>query len=494
MSFITLRVRLALAAFLIFVSAIASSKTLHFSDQTAVNKKVPTTTSSPEARKLFLQGREARENWRLPEALDAWRAAVQKDPNFALAHVYVSFYTPDPKEELSARSAAKRLASGTTPGEQLLIRWFTGAKEGDFIPAIFAMNDLLAQYPNDKWLLFQAGRWLILQRRWDKGIDLLERALALDPDYTAALNQIGYAYASFAAQFDKAYAVMERYSKIKPQEPNPLDSWGEILREGGEFEKSLEKYRKALLLDGHFYSAQLGLADTYAVMGQEDRARTEYEKAIQQASNQRDQVSYMNQMALTYVREGKFEQADHAYLKSAEHARRLGLFDMQADAHRFMGMYQPDIDKALAHLDEAAKILHENRSIAAENMQLVLSRVLYARVWRATRAGKIDVAADAVPDLGKVADQSGSNLVRQNYQGAAGMLALARGKYSDAIAHLEEEDRFTHLISMEQLAMAYEKNGDRDQANQLRAALKRANFSNIEQALVTMPMRQSATN
>ncbi len=74
------------------------------------------------------------------------------------------------------------------------------------------------------------------------------------------------------------------------------------------------------------------------------------------------------------------------------------------------------------------------------------------------------------------------------------MLALARGKYSDAIAHLEEEDRLTHLISMEQLATAYEKNGDRDQANQLRAALKRANFSNMEQALITVPLRKSGVN
>jgi hypothetical protein len=45
---------------------------------------------------------------------------------------------------------------------------------------------------------------------------------------------------------------------------------------------------------------------------------------------------------------------------------------------------------------------------------------------------------------------------------------------------------------MEQLMLAYEKNGDQDQANELRAALKRANFSNMEQALVAMPMRKMA--
>jgi tetratricopeptide (TPR) repeat protein len=483
--------RVLLVAFLPTLVAISASAKVPVPQLPAANE-VPVTTPSAEARRLFLQGRESRENWHLTEALDAWRDATKKDPKFALAHVYVSFYTPDPKEELAARTSAKRLAGGASSGEQLLIRWFTGAKEGDFISAIAAMNDLLSQYPKDKWLLFQAGRWLILQRRWDKGIDLLERALAVDPDYTAALNQIGYAYASFTWQFEKAYAVMEHYSKIKPHEPNPHDSWGEILREGGQFEKSLEQYRQALALDPHFYSAQLGLADTYAVMGDEQRARVEYEKAIQQASNQRDQVSYMNQLALTFVREAKYDLADQAYSKSAEHARKLGLFDMQADAHRFMAMYQPNIDKALAQLDEAAKIIHENNSVAAENMQLVLSRVLYIRAWKAIGAGKIETAAKAVEDLGKIANRSGSNLIRQNYHGAAGMLATAQGKYLDAIAHLEEEDRFTHLISMEQLMLAYEKNGDQDQANELRAALKRANFSNMEQALVAIPMRKMA--
>jgi hypothetical protein len=44
---------------------------------------------------------------------------------------------------------------------------------------------------------------------------------------------------------------------------------------------------------------------------------------------------------------------------------------------------------------------------------------------------------------------------------------------------------------MEQLALAYEKNGDREPANDLKAALKRANFSNMEQALVTMPLRKA---
>jgi tetratricopeptide (TPR) repeat protein len=452
-------------------------------------REVPLTTRSTEARELFLQGRAYRENWHLPEALQAWRSAALKDPNFAMAHLFVSFYTPDPQEEVKARAEARRLAPRASRGEQLMVQWYAGAKEGNFIPAIAAMNDVLELYPRDKWLLFQAGRWLILQRRWDKGQALLERALAVDPDYTAALNQIGYLYASSGPQFERSFKTFEHYAQIRPREPNPQDSWAEVLRMAGEYQKSLEHYRKALEIDPTFYSSQLGLADNYALLGDQTRARAEYEKAIQMTDNQRDQIAYKNQIALTYVREGNYDQADQHYLKVAGEARAMGLADLEADCHRYIAMYQPDLDAALKHLDEAEKIIHGNRSVDAEHMNLALSRVLYVRAWRAAKASRTSMIADATAKLEKLSKHSGSNLIRQNYEAAAGMLALAHGKYPDAVAHLEEEDLYTHLISMEQAALAYEKNGNQRDAARLRDMVKHSNVPGIEYVLVVAPLR-----
>jgi tetratricopeptide (TPR) repeat protein len=457
--------------------------------KSAAPQEVPLTTRSAEARELFLQGRAYRENWRLPEALQAWRSAEVQDPNFAMAHLFVSFYTPDPKEELKARTEARRLAPHASRGEQLMIQWYAGAKEGNFIPAIAAMNDVLGLYPRDKWLLFQAGRWLILQRRWDKGQGLLERALVVDPDYTAALNQIGYLYASSGPQFERSFKTFEHYAQIRPREPNPQDSWAEVLRMAGEYQKSLEHYRKALEIEPQFASSQLGLADDYALMGDETRARAEYEKAIQMTDNPRDKIAYKNQIALTYVREGSFEQADQQYLKVAVEARGLGLADLEADCHRYMAMYQPDVDAALKHLDEAEKIIHGNHSVDAEHMNLALSRALYVRAWRGARASRTSVIADTTAKLEKLSKRSGSNLIRQNYEAAEGMLALANGKYSDAVAHLEEEDLYTHLISMEQAALAYEKNGNQRDAGRLREVIRHSNVPGIEYVLVVAPMR-----
>jgi tetratricopeptide (TPR) repeat protein len=486
--------RCVLIGLFAFIFCLAGGSLRANAKESAARAELSLTTKSPEARRLFLQGRSYRENWRLPEALQAWRAAAQKDQNFALAQLYVSMYTPDPKEEASARAAAWRLAPQASHGEQLMVQWFASAKEGNFVAAIAAINDVVELYPKDKWILFQSGRWMILQRNWEKGQALLERALALDPDYIAALNQLGYLYASYGPQFEKSFKAFEHYSRVRPHEPNPQDSWAEVLRMAGEYGKALDHYRKALGLDPKFVSSQLGIADTYALMGDEARARLEYEKAIQMAPNQREKITYMVQLALTYVREGNLDTAGQHYSKIAQSAHEFGMFDVEADCHRYMAMYDPDFERAMGHLDAAEKVIREDHSVAAEDLDLALSRVLLIRAWRASRAGKTNIIAGVVSDLHKLSSRNASNLIRQNYHSAAGMLALAQGKYSDAVSHLEEEDRFTHLIAMEQLALAYEKTGNREEANKLRADLKRSHLTGIEQVVVADPMRDKAAS
>lgn len=460
----------------------------------AAPTEVPLTTTSSEARHLFLDGRHYREDWRLGEALQSWRAAARKDPNFAMAHLYVSLFTTDPGEAGEERSNAKRLMMTVTLGEQLTIEWLADAEEGNFLPAIAAMNDLLETYPKDKWLLFQAGRWLVLQRRWDKGQALLERALAVDPDYTAALNQLGYLYAAHGPQFDKAFKTFAHYAQVRPHEPNPQDSWAEVLRMSGNYQQALEHYRMALEIDPKFDASQRGIADTYAMMGDQVRARAEYEKAIQMRRNAHDQLSDRQQIALTYVREGKYDLADQNYLKIAAHARDQQLGDLQADCYVSMAMYQPDVDKTMVLLAQAEDVIQANRLATSQDISMALSRVLYVRTWRAAGAGRTGPAADAVSRLDKLASQTGNNLIQQSYHGAAGMLALAQGKYADAVTNLEEDDLSTRLISMEQMALAYEKSGKAEEAARLREELKHTNLAGIEQVVVVTPLRKSGAS
>ena len=71
------------------------------------NKTMPLTTSSPKARELYKQAVTDFENFYMERANVGWRVAIAADPNFALAHACIAFYSRNPEE---ADAATVKLA------------------------------------------------------------------------------------------------------------------------------------------------------------------------------------------------------------------------------------------------------------------------------------------------------------------------------------------------------------------------------------------------
>src|SRR5258708_28354407 len=118
----------------------------------------------------------------------------------------------------------------------------------------------------------------------------------------------------------------------------------------GNFEGSLQHYRAALKIDPDFVTSQVGLGDTYALMGNQEQARIEYDKAIRFAHNEADRLTYGMQKATTWVRDGKFAEADTLLLEIAQtaHAKEQDL--QEAQAYRQAAEYQADDKPALRYL------------------------------------------------------------------------------------------------------------------------------------------------
>src|SRR5216684_1711564 len=153
---------------------------------------LPVATSSPKARELYEKGMADYENLYLERCNEDWRAAVQEDPNLAVAWAWIAFNSGNPQEVSAARAKAKELAPKLTPGEQLMVAWIAKVQEGDFIGGISAMNDLLEMYPRDKHLLYLAANWLMAENGDDQAERLLEKALRIDKNFPAALNDLAY--------------------------------------------------------------------------------------------------------------------------------------------------------------------------------------------------------------------------------------------------------------------------------------------------------------
>src|SRR5579862_1839718 len=327
------------------------------------NSSMPITTASPKARALYEKGMQDYENLYLERCNEDWREAVKEDPKLAVAWAWIAFNSGNPEEISAAREKAKALAPKLSPGEQLMVAWVVKVQDGDFIGGISAMNDLLEMFPRDKHLLYLAGNWLMGENGDEQARHIMEKALAIDKNFPAGWNDLAYLYAR-NREFAKAFAAMYRYVALLPTETNPEDSYGELKRMAGDFEGSLQHYRAALKIDPDFVTSQLGLGDTYALMGNQEQARAEYDKAIRFAHNEADRLTYSMQKAMTFVREGNYAEADKSLQDIAQtaHAKEQDL--QEAQALRQMAEYQTDDNAALKHLKLAEESLSHRATIS----------------------------------------------------------------------------------------------------------------------------------
>jgi tetratricopeptide (TPR) repeat protein len=224
--------RRSICAFLVLsflgVCFVAPGYAHHLKQSSATT--MPVTTSSAKARGLYYKGMQDYENLYLERCNDDWRSAVEEDPNLAVAWAWIAFNSTNPAEVGAARAKAKALAPKLTPGEQLMV---VKVQEGDMIGGISAMNDMLEMFPKDKHLLYLAGNWLLLENGDEQSLRIMQKALALDKNFPPALNDLAYVEAR-DRQFAKAFAAMDRYVALLPNEPNPQRQLWRTFAYGGE--------------------------------------------------------------------------------------------------------------------------------------------------------------------------------------------------------------------------------------------------------------------
>ncbi len=425
---------------------------------------IPLTTTSNAARRAFQGGLENLENQQTDRAHLDFRAALSADPNFALAHLFLAYDSTNPTEEAAELAKARSLGANASKAEQLLIEWLAGSREGEYVPAISAMNDLIAQYPEDKFLLYLAGRWMVQRGNYDAAQHLLERATVIDPNYPAALNELGYAYA-FTGSFYLAYESLDKYVTVEPGEPNTEDSYGEISRMAGEYERALTHYRKALQYDSRFIWSQAGIADTYMLMGKESQARAEYAKAMAMSSSPGDRLTFEISTALTYAYAGDDKSFVRAMQDIADEAHSLHFGVDEAIAYHYLAMYSQDPASVIGYSHKALDALSQKSEITPTDADHQRALVLRTMAIHSALTGDSATAHQAVEELQKLVTDSKSEFVELCSEGAEGGVLWAEKKYAEAVPHLEEDQR--NPLSAVRLIQSYRQIGNNDQAAKL---------------------------
>jgi len=456
---------------------------------TANPQQMRLTTTSEHARELFGQAIILSGNYRLDECLKSLRSAVAEDANFAAGWSLLAYFATDAHEAADALTRAQRLAGTSSPSEMLFVRWIAAQKQNDQIAAISNLNDLTKRESDDKFILYLAGRWFVDQRDQQRAVPLFERVLLLDPEFTPVLNRLGYAHAAMG-DMARAEALMQRYVAAMPTDPNPEDSYGDILFKAGRYQEAGGHFEAALKKDPAFGPSQHELGDVFAMLGNQDAAREAYHKSALVAANPRRSLEYRSSIALSYVRDNLYGFADREYAALAAEAKAQKYTDLEAGLQEAMALYQTDDLAALKHLDAAEDAIRDDADLATvthdEHMAVI-------RRWRGVRslhAGNPAMADVCIRVMQQRYEATENEFIGGQLHSLRGAWLLEQKKFTAAIAELEaaSDDAF----SLELLARAKREAGDGVGADVALHKLLAIHSSTMDSVLIVEPLRQKS--
>jgi len=173
--------------------------------------------------------------------------------------------------------------------------------------------------------------------------EAVERALSFEPDLPDALYPKAVIETNFDYNWKGAAETLRKALALAPQDPALLMEAGNLAQARGENAQGLDLFRRAVALDPVNAQARAFLAGSLSVSGKQEEARTEYAREIElnpSAPNSQAGVG------LTYLLEGKFEEAALAAQKDAAVWARPLIVSCARSAQRRV----PESDAALAEL------------------------------------------------------------------------------------------------------------------------------------------------
>jgi tetratricopeptide (TPR) repeat protein len=439
--------------------------------------KIPVTTASPEARDLYLKGRELAEALRATDARKQFEQAVEKDKGFALAWLALAQNSGTTKEFLAALEKAVASAGGASEGEKLLVQAAEAGARGDAMKAKEAFTRLAKLYPNDERAQNLLAGYYFGQQDYPAAIEQYKKATTINPQFSQPYNQLGYAY-RFTEQWDKAEATFKKYIELVPNDPNPYDSYGELLMKMGRFEDSIASYQKALALDPHFNASHIGIGNDDMFLGKYEDARKEFGAILAGARTDGEKRQALFWMAESYIHEGATDKA----LAEAEKERAVAVATGDVASQSQDVNFEAQILLEAGRLDEAAAKLKESLELSdkAEQPQGAKDaahRFALNTETRLALARKDIAGAKAkAAEYGKlVRARNVPNELRLLHE-IDGVVALAEKKWAKAVTELTQATTQDPRVSYE-LALAHQGKGDAAKAKD--AATRAANFNGL---------------
>lgn len=441
--------------------------------------KIAVTTSSEEARKEFLAGRDLAEKLRLTDSIAHFDKAISLDPNFALAELNRANVSPTANEFFGHLKKAVALSAKASDGERMLIQATEAGANANPTKQKELLEQLVAAYPNDERAHFNLGGYYFGQQEFTRAIDHYKKATEIAPDYSTAYNILGYAYRQNEAYSD-AENAFKKYIELIPNDPNPYDSYAELLLKMGRFDEAITQYNKALAIEPTFLNSHFGIAAALAYQGKASEAQAELGKITTKARTDGERRTALFGQMVVAADTGKLDQA------LAEVEKQYALGQKSNDLPAMAGDLQlkGNILLEMGRIEDARKayeqvlktttdstLSQDNKDNAALFHHYNLARVAIAKKDLAT-------AKTETESFRKGAEAAkNANQLKQAHE-LAGRIALEEKNLDAAIAELAQANQQNPDV-LYLLGVAYQGKGDAAKAKE--NLTKAAKFNSLPQ-------------
>jgi tetratricopeptide (TPR) repeat protein len=410
-------------------------------------EKVPVTTSSDEARAYYDEGLALADNLHFVEATAAFTKAVEADPGFAMAYLRLAQTSQSAAAFFKAVGQAEDNAANGSEGEQLYIRALIAAAENDQATQLSAITSLLGMYPKDERTHMQLANYYNGQQNFAEAVKHFGHATSINPNFAGAFNSLGYAHRS-NDNLDGAKAAFARYVELIPDEANPYDSYAELLMEMGEYDESIENYRKAIEIDPHFPSAYAGISINESLKGNAEAAQAAAAEMLAAARNDGEKQGAMFRSVTSHLFAGNTDAAIAVSEERYAMAEAAGVQSTMGGIREYMGdimLSSGDAAKATEYYESAlshrqmAEFNDANKAQAERTYKFKTS--IAAMV-----AGDLETAASRVAEYNAAAEAHGTAFERRRIHELNAFLAQGNEDPETAAAEFAQANQLEPIV------------------------------------------------
>ncbi len=405
--------------------------------------QVPVTTTSDSARDAYLAGRKLQESLRAADARVEFEKAAAADPTFALAQLGLATTAQSNQEFFAAAKKAEELAVASSDGERRMIEAFMAGVNGEPEGQLALLQSLETSFPDDQRVQQQLATFHFFTRQeYATAARHLERAIAIDPGFSPAYNLLGYSR-RFLGDFAGAEDAFRKYTELIPDEPNPQDSYAELLMKVGRFDDSIASYRRALEIDPSFVNAYVGIANNLMFQGKAEEARAVLGELRGVARNDGQRRLAHIWSAQSYLHEGDSEQA----LVEIRRGTEIAAASEDFGAIAFDLNLEAEVLLAAGRLDDAERAFREavemtlRSGATAEVKEAAQRNALYDLGRVAVARGNLEQARELGQQYRQRVEIAKIPLELWQLRELDGLILTAGGDWAGAAAALEQANQ-----------------------------------------------------